>query len=395
MTSVGSVLIFVLPHVEEGIIGHLEISQQPGSILPLGEVAVAASHTKLWNAAYALAVLLMSSVVFILYWNRGVLVCIRILGYLMALSTMKLSVKNLYVNSSFYFPQFVTCLHFVCCVLLSLAIMFWRHQTSGRPIFVPSGRQFFLVVCPVAVSAAISVASNNIALGYANVAFIEMMGGLAPILVVMLTVALGRRYDWKLTGPVCTVCTGVGLCAYGELQFSMIGLLLALFATLMRAAKATFQQVAMDPERDGAVSFEPAELCLWTSLPSFIGLGIWSWFSEGTAPFVQMYSTPAPGLFTFNMIITCANACILNLSALFAAKDLGAVTFQVAGQLKGLLILLGGIAFFDEKISAVQILAYAIILLGVFWYQRMDSKPRTAPKTSKCHDGKPAATGKV
>ena len=68
--------------------------------------------------------------------------------------------------------------------------------------------------------------------------------------------------------------------------------------------------------------------------------------------------------------LTCVNACILNVANLFVIRDLGAVATTLAAQLKGILIILGGVAMLGEVVQAQQIGGFGIILGGVYWYNR-------------------------
>merc|ERR1719321_383313 len=97
----------------------------------------------------------------------------------------------------------------------------------------------------------------------------------------------------------------------------------------------------------------------------------WSLLTEGVEPWVLLAGENALALI-LAIGITCVNACILNVANLFVIKDLGAVATQLAGQLKGILIVLGGVALLGEDVQVIQLGGYAFVFAGVFWYNRLD-----------------------
>merc|ERR1719321_2244026 len=98
---------------------------------------------------------------------------------------------------------------------------------------------------------------------------------------------------------------------------------------------------------------------------------LWSIFTEGVEPYEQL--SGQKGLHVIcGILITCFNACILNVSNLFVIKDLGAVATQLCATLKGILIVLGGIAVFGEQVAPMQFVGFLMELGGVFWYNKVD-----------------------
>merc|ERR1719269_34020 len=101
---------------------------------------------------YGASILAMVVIVTAVYFNRGFLVVFRVLAYLLALSTMTLTVKSVYANHGYNFPKFVSCCHFVSAGLLCFGIMAWRKQTEGTPIAVPSLKQMGTMITPTALA---------------------------------------------------------------------------------------------------------------------------------------------------------------------------------------------------------------------------------------------------
>merc|ERR1719375_2859946 len=73
------------------------------------------------------------------------------------------------------------------------------------------------------------------------------------------------------------------------------------------------------------------------------------------------------------ILISCVNACILNLAVLFAIKDLGAVGTQLVAQAKAILTILGGMAIFGEQVTPWEGVGAVLVLAGVYFFNRMET----------------------
>merc|ERR1719335_1395619 len=103
---------------------------------------------------------------------------------------------------------------------------------------------------------------------------------------------------------------------------------------------------------------------------------LWSFYTEGTQPFYDFYAnTGTQGA----VLLTVINACILNTAALYVLQNLGPVAQQLAGQLKGVLSILGSVALFQEQVTIQQIIGYSMIICGVTWYNRRDMWIKNLP----------------
>merc|ERR1719161_261305 len=101
------------------------------------------------------------------------------------------------------------------------------------------------MILPMSMVFAFSIAAGNAALVYASTSFVEMMSSCTPVCTVVVAIIFKQSFHKRLTLPVLVVCIGLALCVSGALQFSMMGLLFSLLATLLRSVKAVLQQILM------------------------------------------------------------------------------------------------------------------------------------------------------
>merc|ERR550537_905809 len=117
------------------------------------------------------------------------------------------------------------------------------------------------------------------------------------------------------------------------------------------------------------------------SIPSLAIMLTWSVFTEQHVldPFL---GDKALGLI-FALFVSCVNATMLNVAVLYVIKDLGAVASNLAAQLKGILIILGGVAMLGESVAMQQIGGYGVIVGGVYWYNSIEKKAKEEAKDEK------------
>merc|ERR1719390_425863 len=138
----------------------------------------------------------------------------------------------------------------------------------------------------------------------------------------------------RLTPALGLITLSMFIIAFGDIKLSRLGLLACVGGVLGRGAKSTLQHSLMGGSE--WKSMDPIEVAVWTSLTCLVLMGVWSAVTEGLEPFSKIFVLP-----TFLAVLyTCIGASILNIAALFVLRELGPVTQQVVGQLKGILAIL-------------------------------------------------------
>eukprot|EP00429_Kryptoperidinium_foliaceum_P012845 CAMPEP_0176041320 /NCGR_PEP_ID=MMETSP0120_2-20121206/20494_1 /TAXON_ID=160619 /ORGANISM="Kryptoperidinium foliaceum, Strain CCMP 1326" /LENGTH=419 /DNA_ID=CAMNT_0017374721 /DNA_START=133 /DNA_END=1392 /DNA_ORIENTATION=+ len=327
--------------------------------------------------AYPAAFGLIALVIFFIYGNRGWKVVFSVMTYLTALSTMKLTVKWVFVECAFTFPKFVTVLHFVCGGLVCLAVLLKdQSRIEARAIAVPTLIEFFCIIVPIAMAASVSIACNNMALGFSSVAFTEIIGATTCLFTVALVVILGMPFDKWLLVPTVAVVMGCALSTAGEVNFSSLGLILCLASNAFRSTKVALQQKLMTGESKD--KFDPCTLLMWVSVPSGVMMLFGSLITEGLAPYRQMASMDRKtiGELWMALGVSCANAVVLNLAQLFVTKELGAVGSTLVSQAKAVLTVLGGMVVFGESVTVLELVGFAEVLVGVYVYSAMEMRAK-------------------
>jgi len=284
---------------------------------------------------------------------------------------MTLSVKWVFSTHQYSFPKLVTSLHFLSGGIVTGLLLATRK--AAMPI--PTAYEFWVLIFPIAIAVVASIGANNMALVHCSAAFTEIIGSSTCLITIALVVLMGMPFDKWLILPSLLVATGCAMSITGEVNFSLIGMLLCFTANAFRSLKASLQQKLMTGEtRD---KFDPCALLFWICLPSMCVMFGASLVTEGMAPYQKlatMQSVELRGL-AGALAASCVNATILNLAQLFVTKDLGAVGSQLAAQAKSVLVVLGSMVLFADPVTLLQVFGFMQVLLGVLIYSRMD-KPQ-------------------
>eukprot|EP00931_Biecheleriopsis_adriatica_P036119 TRINITY_DN20818_c0_g1_i2.p1 TRINITY_DN20818_c0_g1~~TRINITY_DN20818_c0_g1_i2.p1 ORF type:complete len:749 (+),score=134.95 TRINITY_DN20818_c0_g1_i2:56-2302(+) len=320
-----------------------------------------------WRALLVISVVGSVAWAFLGYWSSGPVVMAEIISYLSLLATIQFSLKYLYGPCSFAHPQFVTASHFLLSGLFGLGL-----NIITSSLTLPTAKEFFCLVLPIAGTFAISTLMTNTALRYCSISYVQMIGSTTPMVSAGMTICMGMPFSRWLFLATAVVAAGAALSIRGSVDVSWLGTFLAFGANITRALKGTLQQYIMTGELKK--KFTPPTLLTWScfaSTPLMLGISL---CSEGTAPWKKLitYSSPVQ-LFTA-LFLSCMNAVGLNLFSLIITKEVGAVGTQIVGQIKTMLAFIGGIVVFKECATPFNIVGLLIVLLGAGTYQRWNQQ---------------------
>lgn len=341
-------------------------SAQPPALL---QQSLAGHGPNAMIAVYCLAIGFVVLCVTAMYYPMGLHVVFQIVLYICALAFVKLSVKTVFVGYSFFYPKFLTAIHLGLSSLAGFVIMAFRSSSSARTFTVPTMAEFCTGILPIAATFAVSIGSENSALVFCSAAFSEVVGATNPVVSALLTWMLGMPFHSKLLMPIGVVVAGCIFSVTGELNFNVMGTFLLVLATVCRAFKSVMQQKLMTGETKE--KFDPVSLMAWTCLASMMLMVLYCAVTEGGEPVRALSMSKDRGGLCCAILASALLALILNLSALFVVKQIGAVGMQLVAQMKSALIVIGGIALLHETFTPKEFVGFGFVLVGVYWYSSL------------------------
>ena len=228
-----------------------------------------------------------------------------------------------------------------------------------------SPRWYVKHVLPIGAFAAVSLALGNYTYLYLSVSFIQMLKAAVPCVTMIVLVGTGLERPHRMTVlGVGILTSGTALAAYGEIAFQWIGVFMMLSSEFSEAFRMAVLQYLL-----GNLRFELIE-GLYIMAPAsflFLVLGIfafeWGALREEDG-LGKIAETPHKSLAAAFL------GFLVNLLTLAVIKSTSSLTFKVMGQVKNTVVIVMSVLIFGSAITAVQVLGYAISMVGFAIYQR-------------------------
>jgi len=322
------------------------LAQPVGPILELPLDADTESYVEQARAphsAFYILAGLMAVAISPLLFQRGLAQFLVALVYLASLSSMKTLIK-LSEDNGLALPLFTTFMHAVTTCVVSGFI-----ASPKRSEAIP--------VIPVALAAGGSFVVCNEALMHAGVAFVTMVGCCTP--AITLSVQLFRNQisaSLEVVLPIIVVISGSLVCVTGETSASVLGLILSLSTAVLRSAKAIMMQECL------AKDTSSINLSFWVAFWSGVSILPVAAFSEGPQLMSHLRSANQLGVQAF--LASCCVACSLNITQCFVVKMLGAVHYNVIGNLNLIVVTMIAVTFLHEVVTPVQYIGLSVLVCG-------------------------------
>ncbi|KAL6984263.1 UDP-rhamnose/UDP-galactose transporter 6 [Sarracenia purpurea var. burkii] len=272
--------------------------------------------------------------------------------------------KALMAKYGFTFATTLTGMHFVTTTFMT-AILRWLGyiQTSHLPM--PELLRFVLF-------ANFSIVGMNVSLMWNSVGFYQIAKlSMIPVSCLLEVVLDKIRYSRDTKLSIAVVLLGVAVCTVTDVSVNARGFIAAFVAVWSTSLQQYY------------VHFLQRKY----SLSSFNLLGHTAPAQAGTllllGPFLDYWLTnKRVDAFDYNIaslvfiILSCTIAVGTNLSQFICIGRFTAVSFQVLGHMKTILVLILGFIFFGkEGLNLQVVLGMLIAVVGMVWYGNASSKP--------------------
>ncbi|KAL5776552.1 hypothetical protein ACOSP7_009478 [Xanthoceras sorbifolium] len=272
--------------------------------------------------------------------------------------------KALMAKYGFSFATTLTGLHFATTTLMTVVLRWLGYiQTSHLP---------FRELLKFVLFANFSIVGMNVSLMWNSVGFYQIAKLTMIPVSCLLEVVLDKiRYSRDTKLSIAIVLVGVGVCTVTDVSVNARGFIAAFIAVW----STSLQQYYVH------------HLQRKYSLSSFNLLGHTAPAQAGTllllGPFLDYWLTNRRiDAYDYNIasvifiIISCTIAVGTNLSQFICIGRFTAVSFQVLGHMKTILVLIMGFFFFGkEGLNLQVVIGMVIAVVGMIWYSNASSKP--------------------
>ena len=281
---------------------------------------------------------------------------------------------NKYILSTldFHFPLSLVLMH-MCFVTLCCQV--WKRMGWAE---VPSisWRDVGTRFVPVAVFFGGSLAFSNAAYLYITVAYIQMIKASTPVFVLLASFAFGvEKPSWMLAIWIVIIVTGVTTASAAQEDIVWMGVVLQILSMICESLRlALINKILVSR----GLKLKPIAFLYYMAPLCAVVLFIPWTIRE--APIVFTNATiPSPVILASNASI----AFLLNLATMALIKFTSALTLNVSGVFKDLLLILYSVFVNGATVTPVQYVGYSIAACGVAGYSEYKRRLGLKPKPTE------------
>jgi len=271
--------------------------------------------------------------------------------------------KWIFHHYSFKYPALLTNMHMLASLVLGrIALTFFMTPTPAARS--PSAATL-RGVNMLSLVFVVSVASSNAALRYIHISFAQSIGATAPLWTVLLSKLItGQSYGMLVYGALALVSAGMILTTTGEINFHWLGFALTLVGVITRALKSILQGMLLSSAEQ---RLDSISLLYHMSKPSVALLTVWVVVLE---PGCASDPSIRDGSLWLCVALSSCVAFFLNVANFLVTLHTSAVTLQVLGNIKVVMLIGLSVAIFGNEVSAQSAVGCTMCLVGVGLYNR-------------------------
>lgn len=272
--------------------------------------------------------------------------------------------KALMATYGFSFATTLTGMHFATTTLMT-AVLRWLGYIQSSHLPFPELLKFVLF-------ANFSIVGMNVSLMWNSVGFYQIAKlSMIPVSCLLEVVFDKIRYSRDTKLSIALVLLGVGVCTVTDVSVNTKGFVAAFIAVWSTSLQQYY--VHFLQRKYSLSSFNLLGHTAPAQAASLLLVG----------PFLDYWLTNKRiDAFNFNLpslvfiVLSCTIAVGTNLSQFICIGRFTAVSFQVLGHMKTILVLILGFLFFGkEGLNLHVVIGMIIAVVGMVWYGNASSKP--------------------
>ncbi|KAL4354455.1 hypothetical protein GQ457_06G034820 [Hibiscus cannabinus] len=272
--------------------------------------------------------------------------------------------KALMATYGFSFATTLTGLHFATTTLLTVLLR-WMGYIQDSYIPLPDLLKFVLF-------ANFSIVGMNVSLMWNSVGFYQIAKlSMIPVSCFLEVVFDKVRYSRDTKLSIVLVLLGVAVCTVTDVSVNVKGFLAAVIAVWSTALQQYYVHFLQRKHSLGSFDLLGHTAPVQAASLLLAGPFVDYWLTEK-----KVYAYNYTTISVFFIILSCTIAVGTNLSQFICIGRFTAVSFQVLGHMKTILVLALGFLFFGkEGLNLHVILGMVIAVAGMIWYGNASSKP--------------------
>ncbi|KAK6118423.1 hypothetical protein DH2020_047840 [Rehmannia glutinosa] len=287
--------------------------------------------------------------------------------------------KALMATYGFTFATTLTGLHFAATTMMTLTL-----KSLG---YIESSHLPVTDILKFVLFANFSIVGMNVSLMWNTVGFYQIAKlSIIPVLCFLEVVRDGMRYSKNTKLSILIVLLGVAICTVTDVNVNIKGFIAAFIAVWSTALQQYYVHFLQRKHSIGSFSLlghtAPPQAATLLILGPFMDY----WLTEKRVDAYHYTFTSA-----MLIILSCAIAIGTNLSQFICIGRFTAVSFQVLGHMKTVLVLILGFIFFGKDgLNVNVVLGMVFAVVGMIWYgHASSSQPGGKERSQSLADNEP------
>lgn len=224
---------------------------------------------------------------------------------------------------------------------------------------------------------ALNIAVGNNSLRYVSVNFNQVMRSLVPGVTMLLSViAFRKTYSYDMALSLIPIVLGVAMAVYGELEFTMVGLIVTSFCVILSALKVALSGEMMT----GEMKLHPVDLLSRMAPMSFVWMFLFAAAAGELTELNERFDEIVEGNAIPVVLTSALGSFSLNFFSLQANKATSPLTMTVAANVKQIIIIIASTLVFATPMAFMNATGIFVVLCGSARYSYVSYSEKQAVK---------------
>jgi len=281
--------------------------------------------------------------------------------------TLILTNKYLMSRCKFPYPILLTCSGQISSSVISFFLVRVCKVVPLTPMPWPV---YFRSVSTVGLVACLAMASGNSTYLYLTVSFIEILKGFTPVVTIMVQALFGQAFPRPIAGvAVLMISLGTSISSFGEIDLNLLGVSLMLGSIYCEAMRLMLTQRLLQDKRMHVLEtlyyLSPATLLWLMPLAYLVDV------RKMDVPAVLAELPHSWHLFVLSTLI----GFLVNTSSFMVIQRTNVVMLKLLAIARNAVVVFSGIVLFQDRVTPIQFLGYAITLFFFVLYNVFQFHP--------------------
>ncbi|CDM36167.1 Domain of unknown function DUF250 [Penicillium roqueforti FM164] len=282
-------------------------------------------------------------------WERQGSV-IRVSMWLFLSVSVVLSNKWLVTDMNFKFPAypaFLATSHMLFGTI-AISVLNGLRPTSSLVVTDMTLRKYASIIIPVAVALNTSIICGNEAVAYISITMIQILKGLSPVTVYMMSLFLGiTQFSRMITTTLLLISLGIFLASFQSVQTDLYGISAQLIGIVSDSSRLVLMQKIFTSH---PFTFDPPTLFYHLApFCALLGAIITAFTSFPTT--LELQNVWAM------LLLNCTLTSMLNLAGLFVIQKTSSLTLSLCGISKDIFLITATTLIWKTEIKTLEIIA--------------------------------------